>query len=527
MTGRARFRLVVSLLAVAVLGFSPCGAEDKDSPSKNTPPAPETCQTFSELAPHLHQALVGDQLSGLRNLIEQLSVPPEGGGTPPMSQVLQAVFVALHQFAQDPPEPGNTDGLCNMDAPPPLSQTNRLCDLRRVLQIYIHEGKASQSLHGFDPVLAGVLNYITGTMPSADHPHYEIARNLEVMCTETGQCDPHDTFDLLQGITAYLTPGRAQQTLTHVQVLIDDPLLTGQNGLLSALAGSSDGGSNPDAESGFELITNELLCAIGEIDPNAPASSGGPFGPIDNLLTGTLYPLIDQNYPPQDVALPDGGTFHSDLHAEIATGAADLKAMLDPNLGEPILQPLQKTLQCATVPGESLCNRVLRPGFTPMIYHLGFEAKVVGLDQILGAANELVQTDAQSQLPGMVMKLLHDIIAALNRDDEALGALTNLCHVAFQTERPCDDGQGNDCPALPLNYYAPPHDYAPHLDACVNGAGASYTVPSPACLSNAEAVTPEVGLLFREGVTDEAFCVLDALAFGCTGGPSPACSSSP
>ena len=125
----------------------------------------------------------------------------------------------------------------------------------------------------------------------------------------------------------------------------------------------------------------------------------------------------------------------------------------------------------------------------------------------------------------MVMKILHDIVAALNRDDEALGALTDLCHTAFQTERPCDDGQGDDCPALPLNYFPPPNTYAPHLESCSDGAGASYAVPSAACLSNAEAVTPEVGKLFQEGVTDEAFCVLDALVYGCTGGPSPACGS--
>lgn len=524
MTRRVRFRLVLSLLAVAVLGFSPCGAEDKDSPTKDRPPAPETCQTFDQLAPHLHAALQGDQLTGIRGLVDQLSQPPAEGGEPAVSQVLQALFVALHEFAEDPPEAGNTDGLCNMDQPPPLNETNRLCDLRRILKLYIHEGKASQSLHAFDPVLAGTLNYINGVQPSADHPHYEIARNLEVMCTETGQCNPHDTFDLLQGVTAYLTPGRSQQTLAHVQTLIDDPLLTGPSGLLSSLAaGSADGGSNPSAEQGFEFLANELICALGEVNPRDP----NPFASIDQLLTGTLYPVIDQNYPPQDIALADGGVFHSDLHTEIATGATDLKAMLDPNLSEPILQPLQKTLQCATVQapsGVSVCGRALRPGFVPMIYHLGFEAKVVGLDQILGAMNELVATDAQSEEPGMVMKILHDIVAALNRDDEALGAVTNLCHVAFQTERPCDDGQGDDCPALPLNYFPPPNNYAPHLDACVNGAGASYGVPAPACLSNAEAVTPEVGQLFREGVTDEAFCVLDALVYGCTGGPGPACS---
>jgi hypothetical protein len=529
MTGRLKLRLVLSLLALVTLGFSPCGAEMKDSPTLGQAPLhPETCKTFTALSPALDEALKTDDVSGLRSLVSQLSQPPEGGGAPPLNQVLQALFVALHAFAADPPETGNTDGLCNLTSPPPLAQTNRLCDLRRALKIYVHEGKASKSLHAFDPIVAGVLDYITGKLPASDVPHYEIARDLELMCTQTGQCDPHHTFALIKGVTAYLTPGRAQQTLTHVQTLLDDPRLLGNAGLLQALAGGgTDGGAGNEA--GFELITDELICAVSAIDPSAPPDAGGPFGPIDQLLTGTLYPLIDNNYPPKDIALPDGGTFHSDLHAEIAVGADDLKRMLDPNLPEPVLQPLQQNLACLSVASTpehpSLCGKVLRPGFVPMIFHLGFEAKVVGLTQIVDGARELVNTDAASEEPGMVMLLLHDVAATLDRDDEALSALTTLCHTALATERPCDDGAGHDCPALPLNFEPSGRGYAPHADGCSNGAGVNYQVASKGCRANAEAVIPEVGRLFEKGVTDQTLCVVDTLVYGCTGGAQPACGT--
>lgn len=527
MTGRVKPRLLLSLLALVTLGFSPCGAEMKDSPTLGQPPPnPESCKTFSALSPALEDALRADGVSGLRGLVTQLSQPPEGGGAPPLNQVLQALFVALHAFAADPPEAGNTDGLCNEVSPPPLAETNRLCDLRRALKIYVHQGQASKSLHAFDPIVAGVLDYITGKLPAADVPHYEIARDLELMCTQTGQCDPHHTFALVKGVTGYLTPRRAQQTLAHVQGLLDDPRLLGSGGLLSALSGGTpDGGTGNEA--GFELITDELICAVSAIDPNASPDAGGPFGPIDQLLTGTLYPLIDRNYPPQDIPLPDGGSFHSDLHAEIAVGADDLKQMLDPNLPEPVLQPLQQSLAClsvaATPEHPSLCGKVLRPGFVPMIFHLGFEAKVVGLSQIIDGARELVQTDAQSEEPGMVMFLLHDVATALDRDEEALSALTTLCHTALATERPCDDGQGQDCPALPLNFQPAGHGYAPHADGCSNGAGVGYPLASPGCRANAEAVIPEVAQLFEQGVTDQTLCVIDTLVYGCAGGPQPAC----
>ncbi|MBS2029985.1 MAG: hypothetical protein JST54_18940 [Deltaproteobacteria bacterium] len=517
----ARSRLVLSFFALAVVGFSPCGAEDKDSPTKSQAAQhPEACKTFSELAPSLNSALQNDGLDGARSLVTQLSQPPAEGGAPPINQVLEALFVALNEFAQDPPESGNTDGLCNEDTPPPLDQTNRLCDLRRILKIYIHEGKASQSLHAFDPVIAGTLDYIIGVQPSSDVPHYEIARDLEIMCTQTGECDAHDTFDLVQGITAYLSPAHASQLLTDTQALIDDPAL---GGLFSSVG--ADGGSSGNlGEAGFEEVADLLLCAIGEVDPNAPADQGGPFAPIDQLLNGTLYPLVDSSFPDGAAYdLPDGGVAYSHLHTEIANAAADLEQMLDPNASEPVLQPLQATMQCATVPGSSLCGKVVRPGFVQMIYHLGFEAKVIGLDEIFAALQELITIDAQSEEPGMVMRILHDIAAALNRDDEALSALTNLCHVAFQTERPCDDGKGDDCPSLPLNYFPPQSSAAPHLDNCSNGAGVNYSVPDKACMCNAEAVTPEVATLFEDGITDEVFCVLDVLVYGCAGGTSPSC----
>jgi hypothetical protein len=523
-----RVRLGLGLLTVICLGFSPCGAENTDAPDHGKPLKQDSCKELSGLAPALEEAVQGDQLTGLRQVVNQLSQPPPEGGTPYLNQVLEAVFVALHAFAQDPPEAGNTDGLCNPSASIPLNQTNRLCDLRRLLKTYIHEGEASKSLHAFDPVVAGTLAYVIGRQPAADTPHYEIARDLETMCTSTANCDANDTFDLLQGITSYLTPDHAQATVADIEALINDPLLNAPGGLFSALASSTDGGSNPSGEAGFEGLVNEVICLLLEIDTTTQNGRDHYFDGFTSLLNGSgstpgLYSLIDQTYPPQDVPLPDGGTMHSDLHAEVAAAVGDLQGMLDPNLPEPILQPLQRVITCASLNGFSSCNKVLRPGFIPMVYHLGFEAHVIGLTEILDALNELVTIDAQSDEPGLVMFILHDIVAALNRDPEALDALTQLCNAVFTTERPCDDGAGHDCPALPLNYFPASSDYSPHLDGCTNGAGANYSVPTALCLSNAEAAIPEVDDLFNQGITDELFCTIDTLVYGCAGGPQPAC----
>jgi hypothetical protein len=531
----ARTRLGLGLLAVATLGFSPCGAVDKEATDavEYAKPQPQKCKSVTELAPALVAAVKSDNFSGVRAVVTQLGQPPAEGGQPYLNRVLQAVFVALHEFSRDPAEPGVTDEqLCNDTISLPLNQTNRLCDLRRILKLYVHQGGASKTLHAFDPVVFGVFAYLNGQQPASDIPHYEVARDLELMCQGTGQCDPHDTFDLLEGITSYLTPQRAQDLLTHLRTLSDDPLLNTPTGLFATLAGvaNADGGADPTG-SGFQLIGNELVCAVLTPDLRTQAGRANYFKTFDDLLNGTgpgsiaVYDLIDTNFPPQQIIRPDGSVVHSDLHAEISALVTDLKGMLDPNNN--VYEPLQKALTCMSLndPSGSLCGRTLRPGFLQLIFELGLKTKVVSLTEILDAAQQVTTIDQNSDQPGMVLFVLHDIVAALNRDPEALDALAQLCQAVFAVERPCDDGVGHDCPALPLNYQkATAAQSAPHLDPTCDGAvRASYSVPSPACYSNAEAALPEIAALFRQGVTDEVLCVLDTLVYGCAGGVQPAC----
>lgn len=512
--------LLLPLLALVVVGFSPCGGEDKDSPTLNEPPRPQACKSLSELTPALFDAIRKDEVAGLRAVLDELNAPPAEGGTPYGNQVMQALFVALREFGQDPPETNATDGLCNELAAPPINQQNRLCSLRRLLKLYVHEGKASLSLHALDPVLAGVLDYVLGRKPAADKPHYEIARNLELMATTTGLCDPHDLFDLLQGITAYLGPARSAQFLANIRKLTDDPRILGPNGLLASLGGSADGG-DPSAAAGFQLLTNQLLCTLLGIDP----TKANPFEGLDKLMNDTVLPLVDSNFPPQNVPLPDGGYFRSDLRPALTSALGDLKGLLDPKLPEPVLQPLLKGLACMSTQqtGASLCGRGLRPGFVPMVYHLGFEAQVIGLDEILEAVDELARIDRQSETPGLVGKVAHDVVAALNRDEQSVEALSVLAATLFRTGRPCDDGAGNVCAALPLeNQPTGAPKFAPLRGQCSSTVAPKHDV-APACRSNVENGIPVVADMLRDGAIDELLCAIDTLVYGCAGGVQPAC----
>jgi hypothetical protein len=385
LTVRALAGLLSGLLAGAQLA---CGARDIDAPPPQRAHAEIVrCRSFEELMPRFKEALSTGRTEGLRKVMQQHLLQGEREGEPPpMATVLRAVFGTLARFAREPAEPGAAQGEVCASPPPPVSGAHPMCEMRRAMDLLVHEGRGLEALGHLDPQVAGILNYIRGKSPAArKKDHYEVAQVFSDLCQQTVQCRVEDTADLVLGLTAYLGTPEGKDGLDRALALVKDPRME------PYLRGD---GAQYGGEDAIVALAKLLMDAVKGMEHPDDLDNI----PLD-LVPEDLRPLIRQ-------------------------ALADLKVLLDPAREPNVFRPLKRGLNCLNSKDKN--NELVR-----MVYRLGLDARLpeFGFTRMLGTAVGLRETDGR----GSLLHLTSVFARTLRNDDQALGALARVCHTLFST----------------------------------------------------------------------------------------------
>lgn len=470
-----RARTLAALAAFLGASLASCGAQDKDGPPPRA--QPHKCQSMDEIAPALMDTLKGGQAEKLRTVIERERLFDDGadGSPSPMKTLVRVGLRTLTSMADDPPEPGVVDGqLCNNEDPPPSRDSNRMCEARRILDMFVHEGKGADLIAYYDPFVAKIMGYVVGA--ALEPPHYEPVGVLAASCTKA-YCKTEDLLDVGVGFLAWMEPTVTQPTrpkdiLALLHAVLQDP---GMNELrLSAEANMGEEAlvafgnilldnvmafpTDPDAfvvkyHRDLEVKINDLLTSTLKITREDPKSA-------------SLRKLLDQLVGPHELA---------DIDVPHGSSRPMLMDLLDPTRPDPILPALQSTLACMRKNDPS--SSMLR-----LVFALGFKGDELGLEQILGALEGLADLDGRAT----IVTFLKRALVMVRNDEEGIIAARSLCAKALSTTPPASGGA-----------------------------------------SNAELVIPVVAGLFSGGASHELVCLTDSLLYGCASGTQPACQSTP
>jgi hypothetical protein len=467
-------RLAAALLAACLLAGPGCGALDKPAPRSN--PRPTQCQSLSQLAPAFSETIRSGRAEKLRVVLERnkLMEPQTDGSSPPILTLLRVVLGTLNAMAKDPPERGAPRGeLCNSVSPPAPRDANRMCEVRRLIQVFVHEGKGLETLNLLDPLLAGALRYIVGSPPSATVSHYEVAGVLSDLCSKPAICRPEDTFDMLAGILSYVAPTTAEPKRPKNLLATLNAFL--QHPSVKSLLASMTAKLTLDELILFANLLMDNLFAM----PTDPAKFANVYHrdmevKINDLLTSTLkISRTDPKYKDLRLALdkilgPHEKEDESQPHGNVRPMMFD---MLDPGRPQPILVPMQRSLDCfRKVDTKSVLMQ--------MVHALGYKEGVVGLNDIVRALEGVADTDDR----GTIVHFAIMLVGIIRQDGDGLLASRKLCATLLSTKKPADGSK-----------------------------------------SNAELITPLVTEVFEQRAVQEIVCVADTLLFGCAGGPRPAC----
>lgn len=472
MLTRQRLLAAALLASVAAAGLlAACGAQNKEGP--RPAPKPEKCQSLDALAPALMDTLKGGQSEKLKRVIERerLFEDQPDGSPSPIITLLKVSMTTLRSMASDPPEPGAPAGqLCNEAKPPPSRDSNRMCEARRILEIFVHEGKGNDLLVLLDPLLARVLGYIAGA--GLEPPHLEVATVFAASCSKA-YCKTEDLLDTLTSMLSFLEPTvtdpkRPVRILGLLSDLLNDAEM---ESLRTAL--NSQMGEEQMVAFGNILLDNVMAL------PTDPATFTAKYHrdleiKINDLLTGTLgltrqkapslRALLDQIVGPHEVGDLD--------KPHVDAGAAPLMMeMLDPRRANPLLPPLQ---------GELACLRKNDPNsaMLRMMHALFYKGDTLGLGKILDALVGLAELDERVSILTFVKRT----VVMIRQDEAGTTAMRRLCAKALDTSTPATGGP-----------------------------------------SNAALMTTVAEDLFSGGAVGEIVCVADSLLYGCASGPQPAC----
>ncbi len=376
------------LLAAVALS---CGADNKEAPT----PAPKLagCRGVEQLMPRFIAAANTGKTEGLKQVIrDYLLVPAREGDPPPVADALRAGFSVLSTWAKLPPEIGAAPGeTCNAVAPPlsdvpPPTGPHPLCELRRSLDLLVHDAKGLEAVKLVDPQVAGILNYILGRPPASQVPHYELSGVIAKMCQPSAVCDLGDGLDLVVGLTAFAETPEGQAALDRIDVLLENPALAPY----FTAQGEQFGGEN-----GVVALTRLLL----EILP-------------------------DMSDPAELDALPIG-QLPASLQPDLNAVLGDMKRLLDPKREPNVLRPLKKAVGCYATSDTNL--ELVR-----MLYRLTFDAKLPAFEtkQLLSRVNLLRATDQR----GTVLRFVRSYASAVRRDEQALSSMSKVCSELFSTQ---------------------------------------------------------------------------------------------
>lgn len=397
-----RFALALTV-GFTVLVFAACGAENAVAPAAEQTADIRECRGFEELMPNFLKIIADGKTENLKRLVEtQLLVSTREDVPPPINEVLRVIFKTLNTFALKPKEPGATgDEFCApTSAPPPLTQANELCEIRRALDLLVHQGKGIDAINLIEPQLLTIVNYLTGTGNDCKGrprvSHYEVAGIVSQFCSQNLNCQLSDGLDMAIAFTAYVNTPDGKLLVQHLNELAAKPSVTG---LL-----------NPQAltEDGMVAIARTLITAI----PGADAAS----------LRNTFSSL----------PLPD------EVKADLQPVVDDLIKIL----GHPeIMTPLKRSLNCLTMEDRSL-------DLVRMIYRLAIEEQCseFGLTRLTAALKGVQDVDQR----GSLIFIVGTLASSVRSDELAIDSAANVCRTVFSTARPINVTKSNAELALPV-----------------------------------------------------------------------------
>lgn len=401
---KAHLRFAIALsIVLLVLGFAACGAENEVAPAAEPNGDIRECRGFEQLMPNFVSIINQGKTQNLKTLVEtQLLVSARPDEPPPINEVLRIIFKTLNGFALKPPEQGATGGqyCASIAARPPLTSANELCEMRRALELLVHDGKGIDAINLISPQLLTLVNYQTGVgLDCKGRPrvaHYEVAGAVSQFCSQSGVCQLSDGLDMAIGITDYVNTVDGKLLVQHLNELAAKPSITG---LL-----------NPQAltEDGMVSIARTLITAIPGADPAALQNA------FDSL------PL------PQQVKM--------DLQPVVG----DLKKLL---AHMEIMVPLRRSLNCLTNEDRNLDT-------VRMLYRLAIEEQCseFGLTRLTGVLQGIQDVDKR----GSLIFIVGTLARAVRSDELAIDSAAKVCRTIFSTAKAPGAAQSNAQLALPV-----------------------------------------------------------------------------
>ncbi|MBL8910663.1 MAG: hypothetical protein JNM17_08185, partial [Archangium sp.] len=205
-----RFAIALTVFFTFIV-FASCGAENQVAPAKEVTADIRQCRGFDELMPNFLKALSEGKTETLKKFVEdQLLKSEREGEPPPINEVLRVIFKTLTTFALKPREANAPSGeFCAPTSnPPPLNQANELCEMRRAVDVLVHQGKGIDAIQQIEPQLLVTLNYLTGSGNDCKGrkrtAHYEVAGVVSQFCVQNANCQLTDGLDMAIALTDYV-----------------------------------------------------------------------------------------------------------------------------------------------------------------------------------------------------------------------------------------------------------------------------------------------------------------------------------
>lgn len=394
---------LVATVGGVVLGAA-CGAENAEAPPAENRADIMHCRSFGQLMPNFVAALSQGRTENLKTVVEkQLLKPEREGDAPPVNDVLRAIFKTLSAFAAKPPEAGASAGeyCAPTNNPPPLERANELCEMRRSLDVLVHQGKGIDAIGLLEPQIVIMLNYLTGRGLDCKGrprtPHYEVSSIISGMCSQNAQCQLNNGLDLLIAFTAYSRTPDGKALMEHLNALASKQSITG---LLDP---------SKLTESDTVAIVRGVLPAIQNADAVAFENAFNNL-PLPQEVKDDLRPVVE------------------DLKKIL--GRADL------------VEPMKKGLNCYSDRDKNL-------DLVRMVYRVALEEKCpeFGLTRLTEALKGVQEVDQR----GSLMYLAGTVAVAIRNDETAVDSTAKVCQLLFSTSaRPPNETRSNAELALPV-----------------------------------------------------------------------------
>jgi hypothetical protein len=398
-------RPLLAFTVAALLGGAlsiACGAENLEAPKAEPKADLRACQAFDQLMPNFVAAIDQGRTQNLKTVVEaQLLKPLREGDSPPVADVLRAIFASITSLALKPPEAGAPMGQACAATAPPLSRANELCEVRRALDVLVHQGKGIESVTLLEPQLSIALGYLGGTgfdcrgRPRTT-PHFEISNVISNLCTQDANCQVGTGLDLAIGATAYLQTPEGKLLITHLDELANKQSIIG------------------------------LLAPSNLTEDQAVALARGLIPVVQSADAATLVRTFD--------ALPLPAEVRRDLDPVVG----DLKVLLN---HPEVLEPARRSLTCIAAKDKN--DDIVRS-----IYRLAIaeQCESYGLSRLTATARGLQEVDTR----GSLLFVAHVLASSIRADETAIDSAALVCRTLFSTATVPGQARSNAALALPV-----------------------------------------------------------------------------